>query len=107
MQQLENLAYEARPIQEQRQVVYQVGDLESLSASVLYAKDKMETGVDVAKDGTAYKFYTSLLPWNFGETELGIQGAGEKHKDYTKKMKEDGGISLGGGFSGFSSGGGY
>jgi len=85
---------------QQRERVYNIVDLESLSASALYAKDKLETGVDVAKDGTAYKFYTNIRPsWNFGETELGIQESGESHKSYAERMKSGGGTSLGGGFS--------
>ena len=40
MQQLESLTYEAKPIQIQRQVVYGVGDLESLSATTLYYGSK-------------------------------------------------------------------
>ena len=35
-QQLEMLAYEAKPVQIQRQVIYQIRDLESLSATALY-----------------------------------------------------------------------
>lgn len=96
---LEQIAYQLPKSSEERQVVYQVGDLESLSSVALYAKDKIKIGQDLEKDGTMYKFYTDISLINFGDTELGIQEKGEKHKDYAKKMKEGGGISLGGGLS--------
>jgi hypothetical protein len=84
--------------------IYRICELENLSASVLYNKDKMETGVDVAEDGTAYKFYTDISPFRFGFTELGIQGSEESHKSYSDRMKSGGGIPLSGNFS---SGNGY
>ena len=43
---LEQIAYEVPRAVEQRQVVYQVGDLESLSASVLYGESKNNVKID-------------------------------------------------------------
>ena len=95
---LEQIAYQLPRIHETNQRVYQVGDLESLSASALYDKYKLKTGQDIASDGTAYKFYTYIRPsWDFGDTELGIQENGESHDEYKKRMEEGGGINLGGG----------
>ena len=92
---LEQIAYQLPRVSKQKQQTYFiVGDLESLSASALYDKNKLKTGQDLAKDGTMYKFYANISPWNFGETELGIQEKKEEHKDYAKKMKEGGGITI-------------
>ena len=79
--------------------VYQLVDLVYMSPIALYDKDKLETGVDIAKDGTAYKFYTNISPFNFGAVNLGVQNSGESHKEYAKRMKETDGIQISGGFS--------
>ena len=72
----------------QRERVYNIVDLESLSASALYS----DTKNDVKRDGTmetvlrkfinndTVKVYINPLT---GETNVGYQNGGEKHREYS------------------------
>ncbi len=92
---LENMFDSYRPIISQdEQRFYTVGDLEYLTAGALYDKNLLETGKDLAKDGTMYKFYTDISPKNFAETILGIQENGEKHDHYKERMIDNGGYRI-------------
>lgn len=111
---LEQIAYEMPRVSESegRQRVYVVGDLESLSSVALYSKEgdtvfrngRIETIFPKIDDNGTAKIY--INPSNFSGI-AGFQMDGESHEDYARRMKDGGGISLGGGFSGLSSGGGY
>jgi hypothetical protein len=73
---------------QQRERVYNILDLESLSASALYSESKN----DVKRDGTmetilprfigndTVKVYINPLT---GETNVGYQNGGEKHREYS------------------------
>jgi hypothetical protein len=93
--------------------IYSVVDLSGLSSVALYSGDsdtdfrngKIETIFPKINGNDTLKIY--IDPFKFSGI-AGYQGGGESHKEYAKKMKSEGGISLGGGFSGgFSSGSGY
>ena len=101
---LEQIAYQLSRVNKTNQRVYQVGDLESLSASTLYSdygdtdfNHRMIETVFPGIDGKGcLKIY--IDPFSFSGT-AGYHNKGEKHKDYAKRMEESGGISLGGGIS--------
>ena len=88
---LEELSLEFPKISTKR--TYQLVDLTYMSPVGFYDKDYFDEGVfkkdgtieriDVAKDGTAYKFYIGTSLSNFGQVELGIQEKGQSHKDYS------------------------
>ena len=92
--QLENITEKYQPTASQeRQISYfVVGDLESLSASVLYEKIR---GRDYLKSNDRnLNFYNLIKPQNFGETELGIQEKGESHKTFKKRIQSNGGYRV-------------
>ena len=81
---LEQIAYEVPRAVEQRQVVYQVEDLESLSASVLYNESKNNVKIDgtietilpqFINDDTVKLYINSLN----GKTDIAYQKGGEGH----------------------------
>ena len=80
MQQLESLTYEAKPIQIQRQVVYGVGDLESLSATALYYGSK---GSPLGSLGSFGIVKTPLMKIETLKIGMTLPG-GLKIKDLTK-----------------------
>jgi len=111
---LEQIAYESPGTQAQKQQVYVVGDLESLSASVLYTDrvDKakfINNGIEnirVDSDGDAFKFYSDLIN---NSLSVGIQPNGEDHEGYEALGIFNIGPLVPGGFGSFSGGssGGY
>ena len=72
--------------------VYQVGDLESLSASVLYSKIKK--GNYIKSNDKELNLYNLINLQNFGETEVGLQKKGESHKDFKKRIVKSGGYRI-------------
>jgi len=100
---LEQIAYEGRSVQVQRQV-YQILDLESLSAVSLYSESK-----DYSKGNEEnLNFYSWLNIKKFGETDFYLQEEGESHKEFKGRLK--GGGASGGTISSsgnFTSGSGY
>lgn len=97
---LEQIAYRFSKVPEQRQRVYQIEDLERLSAGVLYSdgdgknffdNGRIETVLSKFINNDTLKIY--IDPFNFGVT-AGYQKEGESHEDYAKRMKETGGFSI-------------
>ena len=89
MKQLQLIAYGAQGVSEQKEKVFTIVDLESLSASVLYTEGEN----DVKRDGTIETVLPKFI-WNdtlkvyinplTGKTVAGYQNAEEKHSEYAK-----------------------
>ncbi|OIO80338.1 hypothetical protein AUJ84_03790 [Candidatus Pacearchaeota archaeon CG1_02_32_132] len=76
----------------QRERVYSIVDLESLSASALYAEIKK--GDYIKSNDRNLNFYNLINPKNFGETEVGMQNDGESHKAFKERMQSQGGYRI-------------
>lgn len=79
---LEQMAYQ-RPLTSGLQgKVYQIKDLENLSATVLYGRDDYSKGNE-----ENLNFYSWLTRGRFGETDFYLQDEGENHEKFKKKLK--------------------
>jgi len=103
----QSLIYAPR-VSEERQIIYQVGDLESLSSVALYTKVKR---TDYTKGNEEeINFYNYLNLPLFGQTGIYFQEEGKKsHKKLAKRAKSQdpditifpsGGFRIGGGIGG-------